>query len=238
MLLQHSSNLSCRLRPHTLTWPQGGLADDGSSALQVAPEGWRPAVGDTVRVLKMGGASGQVVSAAARGGGKVGVRVGSLTVELRLADLAPAGGAASGSSTRATPRARKGKGRAGSGRGSDSDGSSAGSLKAAAQQLRARGALKGGSVGDDGEGGPSTRVAIQTSHNPVDVRGMPADEAALEVQAAVLSAPAGLALFVVHGVGTGRVRAEVLRALRRMPQVARLETEERSAGGCTVVSVK
>lgn len=121
---------------------------------------------------------------------------------------------------------------------SDSDSSSAGSLKAAAQQLRARGAIKGSGGGDGSEGGSSMRVAIQTSRNTVDVRGLSSDEAAVEVQAAVLSAPAGLAIFVIHGVGTGRVRAEVLRVLRRMPQVARLETEEKSAGGCTVVYVK
>lgn len=80
--------------------------------------------------------------------------------------------------------------------------------------------------------------AIQTSQNTVDVRGRQADDAAAEVQSAVLSAPPGFTLFVVHGVGTGRVRAEVLRMLKRIPRVAKLEEAEASNGGCTVVYIK
>lgn len=128
--------------------PQGEGADweeSGSSGDEgAAAAGWVPAEGETVRVLKMGGAAGKVVSAASRSGGKVGVRVGSMTVELRLADLAPAGGAAAGQAAPAAARQQKG-----------SSGSSAGGLRAAAKQLRARGALRSSTGSDSSSDGPS-----------------------------------------------------------------------------------
>ena len=116
-------------------------------------------------------------------------------------------------------------------------------MRAAAKQLRARGALTSStnstnSSSSSKDGGSPAPIAIQTSRNTVDVRGRQADEAANEVQSAVLSAPSGWALFVVHGVGTGRVRAEVLSMLRRSPRVAKLEEAEASNGGCTVVHIK
>ena len=204
-----------------------GLADGdlspAAAAAAAAAAGWVPAEGEEVRVLKMGGAVGRVVSTAGRSGGKVSVRVGALTVELRRGDLAPAGAAAGSSGSPAAKR-----------RVESSSSSDAGGVSAPAKGLRARGAL------GSGDSGPATSapVAIQTSVNTVDVRGQRADDAASEVQAAVLSAPAGWALFVVHGVGTGKVRAAVLGMLRRHPRVAKLEEDQQSNGGCTIVYVK
>lgn len=206
----------------------GGLEED-ALASSSGGEGWVPAEGETVRVLKMGGAAGRVVSSSARSGGKVSVRVGSLTVELRLSDLAPAAGTAA-RQPRAAVAASSKSGSAVGGSG----GSSAGSLKAAAKQLRARGSLNSGS----GDNGPSQAVTIQTSRNTLDVRGLSGEEAAAEVQSAVLSAPSGWVLFVVHGVGRGLVRAAVLEQLKRLPRVQKYETEENSKGGCTVVTIK
>jgi hypothetical protein len=214
---------------NTRTHPlQGGAgeADDGGSAGQAGEAGgWAPAEGEAVRVLKMGGAAGRVVSAG-RAGGKVGVRVGSLTVELRLADLAPAGSSSDSSGGGAARRAAPAKGGGATGGQRGLQGLS---------QLRAQGSLgvQGGAAD-----AAQPAVAIQTSRNTVDVRGQRAEEAAAEVQEAVASAPPGRALFVVHGVGTGRVRAAVQALLRRSPRVARLEEAEGSNGGCTVVYVK
>jgi dsDNA-specific endonuclease/ATPase MutS2 len=198
-----------------------------SSGDEAAAARWMPAVGEAVRVLKMGGAVGTVASAAGRSGGKVSVRMGSLTVELRMSDLAPAG---AGVATTAVSRPSSSK-------------AGGGGVGAAAKQLRARGALTSStnstnSSSSSKDGGSPAPIAIQTSRNTVDVRGRQADEAANEVQSAVLSAPSGWALFVVHGVGTGRVRAEVLSMLRRSPRVAKLEEAEASNGGCTVVHIK
>lgn len=223
MQVSHSRpNPSPALLPASL---QGGTpADDGSSPLQAAPQGWLPAEGEAVRVLKMGGAAGRVVSAPSKSGGKVGVRVGAMTVELRLSDLAPAGGGQAGE-LGVAPR-RAGGGKAGS----------ATSLKAAAKQLRARGSLDSSDV-EDGSGS-GVAPAIQTSRNTVDVRGRTADDATAEVQSAVLAAPSGMALFVVHGVGTGRVRAAVLQQLRGMQRVSKLEEAEASNGGCTIAYIR
>ncbi|PSC69703.1 endonuclease 2 [Micractinium conductrix] len=201
-----------------------GAGSDGGSA---AAAGWTPAEGDSVRVLKMGGAVGTVAKAAPTGrtGGKVSVRVGALTVELRVSDLAPA------SSPAGLQAAASGT-RAGSARGGGGGGG--GSLKAAAKQLRARGSLDSGDEEDLSPQG----VAIQTSRNTVDVRGRTGDDAASEVQAALLSAPSGWVLFVVHGVGTGRVRQQVRALLKGHPRVAKTEEAEASNGGCTLVYVR
>lgn len=214
----------------------GGLEQDGPASSRSSTEGWAPAEGEAVRVLKMGGAMGRVVSSSGRAGGKVGVRVGSLTVELRLSDLAPAAGTAAGMAA-GQPRAARAAGSkssSGGGGSGSGGGGSGGSLKAAAKQLRARGSLSSGSEDE----GRVQAVTIQTSRNTLDVRGMSGEEAAAEVQSAVLSAPSGWVLFVVHGVGRGLVRAAVLEQLKRLPRVARHETEENSKGGCTVVTIK
>lgn len=220
------------------------MSDGEAASSSAAHEGWVPAEGETVRVLKMGGAAGKVVSASGRSGGKISVRVGALTIELRLSDVAPASGPAvaqqvgaarAGSSAGSGDRIIKSR------RGSSSTvGTSAGSLKDAAKQLRARGSLTSSSSGSDAEESFAVgqAVTIQTSRNTVDVRGLPSADAAAEVQAAVLSAPPGDILFVVHGVGRGLVRAAVLAQLKKVSRVRKYEEEEGSKGGCTVVYIK
>ena len=81
-------------------------------------------------------------------------------------------------------------------------------------------------------------MTIQTSANTVDVRGQVGTTAAAAVDAAIGAARPGQALFVIHGVGTGRVRAEVQAMLKRNPQVERFELEDGSNGGCSIVIVK
>ena len=80
--------------------------------------------------------------------------------------------------------------------------------------------------------------AIQTSANTVDLRGMTAEEARYEVEAAVGAARGGAVLFVIHGVGTGRVRGSVLGALRGNGRVRRVEQQEGSNGGCAIAWVE
>jgi DNA mismatch repair protein MutS2 len=79
--------------------------------------------------------------------------------------------------------------------------------------------------------------AIQTSRNTVDLRGMSAEDARHEVEEAVRRSVSGSVLFVIHGVGTGRVRATVLEALRRDARVTKTEQQEGSNGGCAIVYV-
>ena len=88
-----------------------------------------------------------------------------------------------------------------------------------------------------GGGGEGVLPSIQTSYNTVDVRGRTASEAEDEVAATVASSRPGW-LFVVHGVGTGRVRNAVLGMLRRHPRVQRVEEQEGSQGGCSMALLR
>ena len=74
-----------------------------------------------------------------------------------------------------------------------------------------------------GGGNASAPLTIQFEANTADVRGLRAAEAAGVVDETIASAPPGSAVFVVHGVGSGRLRAEVLELLARNPQVWRPE---------------
>lgn len=78
---------------------------------------------------------------------------------------------------------------------------------------------------------------FQLDANTVDVRGQATDEALAQVEAG-LDSVAQSALFIVHGVGTGKLRSQVHQLLRRNAQVAKFSLEEDSGGGCTVVHLK
>lgn len=58
------------------------------------------------------------------------------------------------------------------------------------------------------------------------------------VEEAIDSCPLGMALAVVHGTGTGRLRAAVQQMLSRHRQVARTEEDQASRGGSTWVTLK
>ena len=78
--------------------------------------------------------------------------------------------------------------------------------------------------------------AIQTSQNTVDLRGETADDAISSLQQAIGTARPASALFVVHGVGSGRVRAAVLGYLRNNSNgIRKIEQDPGSNGGCTIV---
>ena len=81
-------------------------------------------------------------------------------------------------------------------------------------------------------------MTFQTEANTVDVRGQNSDEALSQVESGLSSVSASSALFVVHGVGTGKLRTEIHRFLQRNSQVSRFELEKDSSGGCTVVYPK
>ncbi len=78
-------------------------------------------------------------------------------------------------------------------------------------------------------------MTFQTEANTVDVRGQSTDEALSQVEAGLISVAANSALFVVHGVGTGKLRSEIHRFLQRSLQVSKFSLEKDSGGGCTVV---
>jgi dsDNA-specific endonuclease/ATPase MutS2 len=63
------------------------------------------------------------------------------------------------------------------------------------------------------------QLTIQFEHNSIDVRGMRVDEIPGLVDEAIAAAPSGTAVFIVHGMGTGRLKAEVHSLLKRSRQV-------------------
>ena len=81
-------------------------------------------------------------------------------------------------------------------------------------------------------------MELQADFNTVDIRGQQSEQAVTEIEAAMGSIPVGSAMFVVHGVATGRLRTEVHRFLARHSQVQRYALEKDSGGGCTVVHLK
>ncbi|GAB4822194.1 hypothetical protein N2152v2_009240 [Parachlorella kessleri] len=237
----------------------GGSSSGGGAA--AAGKKWAPRQGELVRVLRMGGAPGTIVSVSqGQGSGrKVSVQVGTLTMEMRLSDVAPlaggVGGADGGPRKGVTKRSSSSNGLGGSlvGNGSGSSNGVGGGRRGtdlqeaakAKEKLRAGAAAVADSEGGfpSGNGGRGSSaagvaVAVQTSRNTVDVRGRLADDAASEVERALSVAAPGSVLFVVHGVGTGRVRAAVRDVLKRSRLVARVEEQAESLGGCTLAYTK
>lgn len=82
------------------------------------------------------------------------------------------------------------------------------------------------------------QVAVQTSKNTLDLRGMRVEEAMRELNMTLSTKSPGSVLFVVHGVGTGAVKEASLQTLRKHPYVARFEEESRTNDGCTIVYIK
>ncbi len=60
---------------------------------------------------------------------------------------------------------------------------------------------------------------MQFEHNSVDVRGLRVDEIPGVLDEATAAAPSGTAVFIIHGMGTGRLKAEVHSLLKRSRQV-------------------
>lgn len=67
---------------------------------------------------------------------------------------------------------------------------------------------------------------------------MRADDAASVVDEAIASSPNGSSIFIIHGMGTGKLRTEVHRLLAKHPQVAQFALEESSGGGCTMAIIR
>lgn len=168
---------------------------------------------------------------------------GRNAIEMRIEDLSPCtpgvqaafGGGQAGRAKDKSISSTLDKLRAGSVSGnafSSSSSSASSSDRKGKQQQQQQQA--GGGDSDGSRAG----VALQTSANTVDIRGCRADEGISKVDNAVLAQHTNSVLFVVHGVGTGKLRQAVLEFLRDHPQVEYLETEKESSGGCTMVYLR
>lgn len=163
-------------------------------------DSWIPKLGETVRIITMGGALATVESVNSDKQ-KVSVLLGMMKMDLNVADISP----------------------------------TKGQNQIAKKDKRT---LELGSSKDDIEQSQYsyTMPAIQTSQNTVDLRGERADDAISSLQQAIGTARPASTLFVVHGVGSSRVRAAVLEYLRKNSNdIRKIEQDPNSNGGCTIV---
>lgn len=76
---------------------------------------------------------------------------------------------------------------------------------------------------------------IQVAENTADLRGMYVLEALEKLEDAIATCPPDSVLFVIHGLGTGKIRAAVQERLQAHSLVKSFEYERDSQRGCTVV---
>lgn len=166
-------------------------------------DSWIPKIGETVRIITMGGALATIESVNSDKQ-KVSVLLGMMKMDINVADISPTKGKKGQQQT-----AKKD-------RHSPEVGKSKDNIEQSQRSY--------------------TMPAIQTSQNSVDLRGERADDAISSLQQAIGTARPASTLFVVHGVGSGRVRAAVLEYLRNNSTgIRKFEQDPSSNGGCTIV---
>jgi DNA mismatch repair protein MutS2 len=75
---------------------------------------------------------------------------------------------------------------------------------------------------------------IRTEKNTIDLRGSRVADAEIELEQAISKAIASGVLWIIHGKGTGKLRAGVHEFLERHPLVDRFELAEQAEGGSGV----
>jgi len=153
-------------------------------------KGWRPAVGDRVRVLSLGKA-GEVLALSADGR-ELTVRCGVMRLNLELSAIEGLNG-----EKPAPPEAT----------------------------VKVRSRTPIGSRSPD----------VRTERNTVDVRGMRVHEAEAAVEERLRSASGPL--WVIHGIGTGKLKRGLREWLATVPYVERVSDAEQGDGGqgCSVI---
>ena len=156
--------------------------------------GWRPAVGDRVRLLALGKAA--QVLAISEDGRELTVRCGVLRTTVDLAAIEGLNG------EKATPPPQL--------------------------QVHVRSRRNPASRGPD----------VRTEANTVDVRGLRVHEAEAAVEERLRGANGPI--WVIHGIGTGKLKRGLRDWLATIPYVERVSDAEKGDGGpgCSVVYVK
>ena len=159
-------------------------------------KGWRPSLGDRVRVLSLGKA-GEVLALSADGR-ELTVRCGVMRLNLELSAIEGLNG-----EKPAPPEASKPQ-----------------------VQVRSRKPLGGRSPD------------VRTERNTVDVRGMRVHEAEAAVEEVLRSASGPT--WVIHGIGTGKLKRGLRSWLDTLPYVERVSDAEQGDGGqgCSVIWLK
>ena len=81
-------------------------------------------------------------------------------------------------------------------------------------------------------------LTIQSPYNTVDVRGKRSEAAFDAIDGLVMSDRPLSTIFVIHGVGTGRLRSAIHTWLPSQKFCKSFKPEDSSAGGCTVVKLR
>ncbi len=201
--------------------PAGWELAPGGARRVGAPEApaWVPRPGARVLVERLGTRAATVVAASAA---EVEVKLGLLVTRVPLSEVSPW---RAGAEAAAAPKAPR----------MPTPQVSRAAARAADAVPRAAAA---GSAAD-----AAALVAQQRPDNTVDVRGMYAHDAVAAVEAAMGAAgrrSGASALFIVHGVGTGRVKSAVLELLRSHALVLRAEPAQQRDGGagCTIAYLR
>jgi DNA mismatch repair protein MutS2 len=220
-----SGALAAALAAHT---PPGWQVSPSSGVARRvgAPDApaWAPRVGSRVRVRRLGTRPATVLALHAASA-EVEVRLGLLLTRVPIDEVEPATDDDADAATSASsPAARMPSPRV-----------SRASARASASAAAAPAA---GSAAD-----ASALVAIARADNTLDLRGMYVHDALAALEGALVARgrrSGASALFVVHGVGTGRVKAAVAEALRAHPLVLRAEAAPQRDGGagCTVAYLR
>ena len=86
---------------------------------------------------------------------------------------------------------------------------------------------------------PASRhvTRLQVASNTADLRGMYVSDAMEKLERSMASCPSDSVLFVIHGHGTGKLRAAVQERLKSHRSVKSFEYEASSDRGCTVVEL-
>jgi DNA mismatch repair protein MutS2 len=179
-------------------------------ALAKPKPGFRPKVGDRVRIPRLG----QVAEVLTNpdDSGEFIVRFGLMKMTVSLADVESLQGEKAELGVVAPQRQRE------RGQGSEARGQDQGRRRETEQPSEEK---------------PPEAPAIRTSRNTVDLRGSRVADAEIELERAIASAQAG-PLWIIHGHGTGKLRQGVHAFLKEHPQVSRFEAAEQSDGGSGV----
>ncbi|MEA5509273.1 endonuclease MutS2 [Crocosphaera sp. UHCC 0190] len=81
---------------------------------------------------------------------------------------------------------------------------------------------------------PQSLPTIRTSQNTIDIRGSRVDEAESDLENAIAKATTSGVLWIIHGKGTGKLRAGVHEFLKRHPQIDKFELATQNEGGSGV----
>ncbi|MFM7572835.1 MAG: endonuclease MutS2, partial [Snowella sp.] len=81
---------------------------------------------------------------------------------------------------------------------------------------------------------PKTPVLVRTSQNTIDLRGDRVEAAESKLEKAINQATESGMLWIIHGKGTGKLRAGVHEFLSHHPQVDRFELAPQNEGGSGV----